>query len=71
MVEERNKEVISEYNPLREQMCKYENGKAEKEIAPYLSQFDKHFLFKMKIKVILIKIKEDLNFQPADDTTFH
>ncbi|XP_068963202.1 ankyrin repeat domain-containing protein 26 isoform X2 [Petaurus breviceps papuanus] len=31
LVEERNKELISECNHLREQMCKYENEKAERE----------------------------------------
>nr|XP_020831697.1 ankyrin repeat domain-containing protein 26 [Phascolarctos cinereus] len=31
MVEDRNKELISECNYLREQMCKYENEKAERE----------------------------------------
>ncbi|XP_036614918.1 ankyrin repeat domain-containing protein 26-like [Trichosurus vulpecula] len=31
MVEERNKELITECNHLREQMCKYENEKAERE----------------------------------------
>ncbi|XP_056655594.1 ankyrin repeat domain-containing protein 26 isoform X13 [Monodelphis domestica] len=32
MVEERNKELINECNHLKEQMCKYENEKAEREV---------------------------------------
>uniref|UniRef100_A0A7N4PN47 Ankyrin repeat domain 26 n=1 Tax=Sarcophilus harrisii TaxID=9305 RepID=A0A7N4PN47_SARHA len=38
LVEERNKELINECNHLREQMCKYENEKAEREVVRKLQQ---------------------------------